>query len=106
MGSRALGNRSILASPEGDDIQRIVNQKIKFREAYRPFAPAVLQEHADEYFDLPKKLETIGRPEYAMLSICSVKEKWRTRLPAVTHIDGSARVQLVTHELNPVFYPA
>ena len=103
-GPRALGNRSILATPLGKNIKRIVNEKIKFREPYRPFAPAVTIENYEEFFDVPKRDEDVGIPELYMLSICKVKKKWREYLPAITHVDGSARVQFVKKTMNLRFH--
>ncbi len=103
-GPRALGNRSILATPLGKNIKRIVNEKIKFREAYRPFAPAVTIENYREFFDIPERKDDVGIPELYMLSICQVKDKWKEYLPAITHTDGSARVQLVRKTMNPKFH--
>lgn len=102
-GPRALGNRSILANPTLPNIQRIVNEKIKFREPFRPFAPAVIAEHAHEYFELPET-NIPGCLEQYMLSVAVVKSDKRHLLPAITHIDGTARVQLVTKESNLLFY--
>jgi len=95
-GPRALGARSILASPLLPDMQRTINEKIKFREPFRPFAPAVVAERAEEFFDLtPEAGGGQLRPETFMLSVCSVRPEARPRIPAVTHVDGTARVQLV-----------
>lgn len=93
-GPRALGNRSILASPMRADMQRIINEKIKFREPFRPFAPAVLAEEAQRFFEIgacddPMQVESF------MLSVCKVKPEKVGEIPAVTHVDGTARVQLV-----------
>lgn len=102
-GPRALGNRSILANPTLPEIQRIVNKKIKFREPFRPFAPAVIAEHAHEYFELAEN-NMPGCLEQYMLSVAFVRPEKRHLLPAITHIDGTARVQLVTRESNLLFY--
>jgi carbamoyltransferase len=114
-GPRALGSRSILGDPRDPEMQRRVNLKIKFRESFRPFAPAVLEEHASEYFDL-------DRPSPYMLLVAQVAESQRLRhddngargmdllyvhrstIPAVTHVDGSARVQTVARRDNPSFH--
>ncbi|GIV57645.1 MAG: carbamoyltransferase [Rhodothermaceae bacterium] len=107
-GPRALGNRSILADPRGRDVQRTVNLKIKFRESFRPFAPSVLADRAADYFDLDV-------PSPYMLLVAPVKgariegeglERLRhidAPLPAVTHVDGSARIQTVDDATNPRF---
>ncbi|AMV73344.1 carbamoyltransferase [Desulfuromonas carbonis] len=113
-GPRALGNRSILADPRVVDMQRQLNMKIKFREGFRPFAPAVLAERACEYFELS------GVSPY-MLLVCKVAKEQllaveqagegleklnipRSTIPAVTHVDNTARVQTVAEETNPLFY--
>ena len=93
-GPRALGARSILADPSHPGMQRIINEKIKFREPFRPFAPAVLAEHAADYFDVAGSGGPLD-PERFMLSVCRVREDKAARIPAVTHVDGTARVQLV-----------
>src|SRR5262245_49746567 len=89
-GPRALGARSILADPRGPDVHGRLNRKIKFRESFRPFAPCVLREHAAEYFQVPA-----GFDSPYMLSTVPVAPGAAGRLPAVTHVDGSARVQTV-----------
>lgn len=94
-GPRALGNRSILADPRRKENWQRVNLKIKFRESFRPFAPAVLRERAEEYFSLR------GHPSPHMLLVAPVKSP---DIPAVTHVDDSARVQTVAREENPLFH--
>jgi len=101
-GPRALGNRSILADPGNHEMKDIVNAKIKFREPYRPFAPSVLAEHAEEYFDLPQ-LEG-HHPARYMLYVVPVKEEHRSTLPAITHVDGTARPQTVFQDQNSRYY--
>ena len=96
-GPRALGNRSILADPRHPTMQRILNLKIKNRESFRPFAPAVLAEDAATYFEL-------DRPSPHMLFVAPVRAAYRTQLPAVTHVDGSARIQTVTETDNRRFW--
>ena len=96
-GPRALGNRSILADPRVPDMVSRVNQRIKFRESFRPFAPAVMQKHASDYFEL-------DRPSPYMLLVASVRIDKRPEIPAVTHVDGSARVQTVCPATNPRFH--
>src|SRR2546427_12705059 len=98
-GPRALGNRSILADPRRADMKDIVNTKIKFREPYRPFAPAVLVERAGEYFDLATPSRHY--PARFMLLVAPVREDKRAAIPAVTHVDGTGRVQTVTSDTNP-----
>ncbi len=95
-GPRALGNRSILADARHPENRDRVNLKIKFRESFRPFAPSVLAEQATEYFDL-------NQPSPYMLLVAQVHSDKQT-IPAVTHVDGSARVQTVAENENPKFY--
>lgn len=97
IGPRALGNRSILASPINSWMTGYINSDIKGREWYRPFAPAVLFEHQKEIFE-----SEVYSPY--MLVTTSVKEEWRNKIPAVTHIDNSARHQSVTEDSNNRFY--
>jgi carbamoyltransferase len=99
-GPRALGNRSLLADPRRPDMRNILNQKVKHREDFRPFAPSVLAEHADEWFEVGAHLTS----HEFMLFACGVKTGQRDRIPAVVHQDGSARVQLVRRESNPRFH--
>lgn len=117
-GPRALGNRSILADPSYPDMQKTLNLKIKFREGFRPFAPAIMAEDVREYFDL-------ASPSPYMLLVSSVNNSMLSTLPvdynglpiykklnyqrsyklqAVTHVDGTARVQTVSKDRNPFFY--
>ena len=96
-GSRALGNRSILANPCSDKIQDIINSKIKKREMFRPFAPAILLEKKNDWFN-----NTISNPY--MSTVESINPDKRKLIPAVTHIDGTGRVQTVTREMNIDFY--
>lgn len=93
-GPRALGHRSILANPTRADAKDRVNAKVKFREAFRPFAPMVPDDEANEWFE-----HGAGQP--FMLTVDTVREDRRDRIPAVTHVDGTARVQTVTPEQNP-----
>jgi carbamoyltransferase len=97
IGPRALGNRSILASPINSWMTGHINSDIKKREWYRPFAPAVLFEYQSEIFE-----SDVFSPY--MLVTTTVKEEWRNKIPAVTHIDNSARHQSVTEKTNPKFY--
>lgn len=96
-GPRALGCRSILGNPTLPEMQRVVNEKIKFREPFRPFAPAVLAERAEEYFEISTPRSRL-QPETFMLSVSKVRPDARHRIPAVTHVDGTARLQLVWKE--------
>jgi len=94
-GPRALGNRSILADPRRRDMKDILNAKIKHRESFRPFAPSILEEYASEYFD-------IDIPSPYMLMVAPVKKP--EDIPAVTHVDGTGRLQTVSKESNPLYY--
>jgi len=98
-GPRALGARSLLADARNPQMKDIINAKVKFREAFRPFAPAVLRERAHEYFDMPQ-----GMDAPFMLLVPSVREEKRAVIPAVTHQDGTGRVQTVTEEDNGLYY--
>ena len=117
-GPRALGNRSILGDPRDPDMQSKLNLKIKFRESFRPFAPMVLKEHANEYFDLPKEIDSpymllvFPVNESKRVSIDSASSESgrsglnrvqdvRSDLPAITHLDYSARIQTVDSFRNP-----
>ncbi len=98
-GPRALGNRSILANPLLPDIKDRLNAVIKLREGFRPFAPAVTMERAAEYFDF------VPSPIFdTMLATCHTRPEWRSRLPGVTHVDGSARMQTVDAARNRLFH--
>jgi carbamoyltransferase len=94
-GPRSLGTRSILADPRNKENWQRVNLKIKFRESFRPFAPAVMADKASDWFD-------IDRESPYMLLVCQVKQD--RDIPAVTHVDGSARIQTVTRDTAPEFY--
>jgi carbamoyltransferase len=93
-GPRALGNRSILADPRSDRVQDHLNCRVKHREAFRPYAPAVAEERAAEFFDL-------DGPSPVMLRVVGVRT---ASLPAVTHVDGTARVQTVNRRQNEIFH--
>jgi len=95
-GPRALGHRSILADPRQAQNRERVNSMIKKRESFRPFAPAVLAERAAEVFDLT---DTTAALDF-MSFVVTVRPQWQSRLPAVTHVDGSARAQLVSQRHN------
>jgi len=99
-GPRALGNRSLLADPRRPDMRNILNQRIKHREDFRPFAPSAMAERADEWFDVGAQ----STSHEFMLFACDVRKEQRDRIPAVVHHDGSARLQLVRRESNPRFH--
>lgn len=100
-GPRALGSRSIIADPRPEDIRNRVNMLIKKREGFRPFAPAVVAESAHEYFEISAD----DHETYAhMLFVMQVRARYREKLSAITHVDGSGRVQTVTSKSNPRFY--
>src|SRR5690349_4529253 len=113
-GPRALGGRSIIGDARSSQMQSVMNLKIKYRESFRPFAPSVLREHVSEWFELdadspymllvaqvaPEKLFAVTE-ELAGLDKLKVR---RSEIPAVTHVDGSARVQTVTRETNPLYW--
>jgi carbamoyltransferase len=96
-GPRALGNRSILADPRRADMKEILNARIKHRETFRPFAPSVLAESTGEYFDQ-------SYPDPFMLKVYNVLESRRAQIPAVTHVDGTGRLQTVAPEQNPLYW--
>lgn len=98
-GPRALGARSLLADARDNNMKDTINAKVKFREAFRPFAPAVLREHAHEYFDMPRDMDMPF-----MLLVPKVRPEKREAIPAVTHEDGTGRVQTVTEEHNGRYY--
>jgi carbamoyltransferase len=100
-GPRALGNRSILAAPHEASMREQLNRSIKYREEFRPFAPAVPLEQADRFFELPPGGERLAR---FMSGVFPVRAEWRSRLAAVTHVDGTARVQAVDRKTAPLFH--
>ena len=101
-GPRALGNRSILADPRRAEMKDIVNSKIKFREPFRPFAPSVTEEAAEDFFDIQTAHKQY--PARFMLYVVPVHEDKREDIPAVTHVDGTARLQMVRQETNPLYH--
>ena len=94
-GPRALGNRSILADPRDPKMKDILNEKIKHREQFRPFAPSIMEEFTSEYFDI-----SVYSPY--MLMVANVKQP--EKIPAVTHVDGTGRLQTVSKKVNPLYY--
>ena len=116
-GPRALGNRSILGDARSDAMQRILNLKVKFRESFRPFAPSVLREKVSEWFEIDSespymllvadvradRRRNMSEAEKALFGIDKLNVK-RSDIPAVTHVDYSARVQTVRQETNPIYH--
>jgi carbamoyltransferase len=102
-GPRALGARSIIADPRKPEMKEKLNAKIKFREAFRPFAPSVLEEAAEEYFEMPKG-KGVHWPARFMLYVVPVKPDKRDVIPAITHVDGSGRLQTVMKKFNPAYH--
>jgi carbamoyltransferase len=96
-GARALGNRSIVADPRRADIRDVINAKIKFREKFRPFAPSVAEEAIDDWFEG-------AVPDPFMIQVYPVRADKRAVIPAVTHVDGSGRLQTVNARTNPSYY--
>jgi carbamoyltransferase len=96
-GARALGNRSIVADPRRADMREIINTRIKFRERFRPFAPSVAEEALDDWF--------VGAtPDPFMLQVYPVRPDKRSVVPAITHVDGSGRLQTVSARTNARYY--
>ena len=96
-GARALGNRTLLADPRRTDMRDIINLRIKFREKFRPFAPSILEECVGEWFE-------IDEPAPYMEKVFPIREEKRAEIPAVTHVDGSGRLQSVSKETNPRYH--
>lgn len=96
-GPRALGARSILADPRRTDAKDILNAKIKRRESFRPFAPSILKEYVGDYFEVTDEVPFMEK-------VFSIKENKRKEIPAVTHVDGSGRLQTVDKNISPRFY--
>ena len=96
-GPRALGGRSILADPRRTDAKEILNLKVKRRESFRPFAPSILKEYVSEYFELNDEVPFMEK-------VFLIKEEKRNLIPAVTHVDGTGRLQTVDKEISPRYY--
>ena len=96
-GPRALGNRSIVVDPRRAEMKDLLNTRIKKRESFRPFAPSILEEQVGEYFEQT-------HPAPTMLMVYQVKPERRAQIPAVTHVDGSGRLQTVSKKINPRYY--
>lgn len=96
-GARALGNRSILADPRRSDVRELINTKIKFRERFRPFAPSIAEEALHDFFE-------DAAPDPFMQQVYPVRPEKRAVIPAVTHVDGSGRLQTVSARTNPTYY--
>ena len=96
-GARALGNRSILADPRRADMRDLINAKIKFREKFRPFAPSILEEAIHDYFVDPAA-------DPFMQQVYPIRNDKRHLLPAITHVDGTGRLQTVNSNHNPLYY--
>lgn len=96
-GARALGNRTLLADPRRTDMRDIINLRIKFREKFRPFAPSILEEHVGDWFE-------IDEPAPYMEKVFPIRPERRAQIPAVTHVDGSGRLQTVSKQTNPLYH--
>jgi carbamoyltransferase len=116
-GPRALGGRSIIGDPRSPEMQSVMNLKIKYRESFRPFAPSILREKVAEWFELnadspymllvadvaESQRRKMTPEEKALWGIDKLNVK-RSEIPAVTHVDYSARIQTVRHETNPLYW--
>jgi len=100
-GPRALGNRSILANPCNPEAKELLNTKVKHREKFRPFAPVVCKDNTLKYFECDK---SIPEPTDFMLMVYPVRKGWHKKIPSVTHVDGSGRLQTIKREQNPLYY--
>ncbi|HEY8022493.1 MAG TPA: carbamoyltransferase C-terminal domain-containing protein, partial [Thermoanaerobaculia bacterium] len=96
-GPRALGNRSILADPRRPDMKDLLNRKIKRRESFRPFAPSILEERTGDWF-------TLSYPDPFMIKVYPIRPEKRAEIPAVTHVDGTGRLQTVSRRTNPRYW--
>ena len=100
-GPRALGNRSILANPANHKAKELLNEKVKHREKFRPFAPAVCDDDASTFFECD---DPIPEPTDFMLMVYPIKKEWHSKIPAVTHVDGSGRLQVIKRNQNRLYY--
>ncbi len=100
-GPRALGNRSILANPANQKAKELLNEKVKHREKFRPFAPVVCDDDAATYFECDTP---IPEPTDFMLMVYPVKKEWQAKIPAVVHVDGSGRLQVIKRHQNKLYY--
>jgi carbamoyltransferase len=100
-GPRALGARSILANPCNPGAKKLLNEKVKHREKFRPFAPAVCRDDAPRFFDCD---QPVPKPTDYMLMVYPVIKKWRNKIPSVTHVNGSARLQTIDRKDNQLYY--
>jgi carbamoyltransferase len=98
-GQRALGNRSILADPRREEMKNRVNMAVKFREKFRPFAPAILKERQQEYFEMPPHTDVCF-----MERVFPIKKEKQAEIPAVVHVNGTGRIQTVSRKTNPLFH--
>ncbi len=96
-GARALGNRSLIADPRRTDMRDIINLKIKFREKFRPFAPSILEEHVGEWFEIDEAAPYMEK-------VLPIRKEKHSIIPAVTHVDGSGRLQSVSKKTNPRYH--
>lgn len=96
-GARALGNRSLIADPRRTDMRDIINLRIKFREKFRPFAPSILEEHVAEWFEIDEATPYMEK-------VFPIRKEKHEAIPAVTHVDGSGRLQTVSKQTNPLYH--
>jgi carbamoyltransferase len=96
-GPRALGGRSIIADPRRNDAKELLNSKIKRRESFRPFAPSILKEYVSEYFELDEAVPFMEK-------VFPIKKEKQASIPAVTHVDGTGRLQSVDKDISPAYY--
>jgi hypothetical protein len=97
IGPRALGHRSIIADPRNPEMKDMLNRRVKHREGFRPFAPAILEEHVSEYFPITHKTPF-------MLEVYPIREEMRDKIPSVVHVDGTGRLQTVSRDESPEYY--